>query len=150
MEINENVMFNILKDWQKRDISPYDKGVMIKAYIEENNISQRELAKKLDISHTTLQTWVSFAKNFKEGQYETLVKAGVPKEDIYKAARAKYRGISNNPLDIILSKVLYVIEKKPAVNNKTKELAKNVIKELEQIIEAPNNNGNGNGNSNQK
>jgi len=59
MEISEDILFNVFKDWEKKDILPEQKSVLLKSYLNEKKISQRELAKRLGISHSTLHDWVS-------------------------------------------------------------------------------------------
>ena len=134
VELREDVVHNLLREWQKRDISPYYKGKLIQEYLAEKKISQRQLARDLDMSHTTIQTWISFAKNLEPGQYEELVDAGVSKEQIYEVARAKYKGMNTNPLDIILSRVLFVMSKDPPVSAETIRRAKRVVSELQSVI----------------
>lgn len=137
MIVSEDVLFNVLKDWQKRDISPYDKGVLIQAYLFEKKISQRQLARDLDIHHTTLHTWISFAKNLEPGQYEELVEKGLPKEQIYEVARAKFKGNNGvNVLDVMLSRLVFVISKNDSVSDVTVERAKRVIVELQRIVDS--------------
>lgn len=59
MIVSDDLFFNIVKDWEKKDISTEEKGRFIKVFLEENKISQRNLAKKLNIPYSTLNDWVT-------------------------------------------------------------------------------------------
>jgi hypothetical protein len=41
MKISDELFFNIVKDWEKKDVSTEEKGRLIKIYLKEKKISQR-------------------------------------------------------------------------------------------------------------
>ena len=134
MKINQDILKNIIIDFSKKDVTPYEKGKLIIEYLKENNLSLRQLSREIGISHTTLQTWISFYKNLKPNQYEDLIESGIPKAEIYRIASAKYKGLNTNPLDIILSRTLFIISKNPPITDETKKRAYQVIQKLNDVI----------------
>jgi transposase-like protein len=71
MEINKEMAYNLIYDFKKRNISPEDKSDFIKALLASEKISMRQLARRLDISHSTLQDWVSMRQHNKTIRYST-------------------------------------------------------------------------------
>lgn len=63
--MNESIFYNTLKDWSKRHITPEEKSLYIKEYMRKHNISQRELARQLDIPHSTIHDWISMRQTIK-------------------------------------------------------------------------------------
>lgn len=59
MNISEDLFFNIVKDWEKKDISSEEKGRFVKEYIEENKISEREFARRIGIPKSTINDWIT-------------------------------------------------------------------------------------------
>jgi DNA-binding transcriptional regulator YiaG len=54
-----DITFNTLQDFSKKEISTIEKGLFIKKILNEEKISMRELARRLNIPHSTLQDWCS-------------------------------------------------------------------------------------------
>lgn len=110
MKLNEDLIQNVLKDWEKRRISPQVKSSFIKGVLEQENISERELARRLCISHSTLHDWVSMRQQEKE------------------------TGIKAYPIDSLLDRLLFIMSRKEFLpTDKTKRLIKELKKELERI-----------------
>jgi transposase-like protein len=65
MNINNDLAENILLDWKKKNISPEDKSLFINELLKEKKISMRELARQLNIPHSTLQDWTSMRQQKK-------------------------------------------------------------------------------------
>jgi len=59
MQISNELVFNIIQDWKKKDITPEQKKVFLEAYMKENKVGLRELARLLDVPHTTLFHWLN-------------------------------------------------------------------------------------------
>lgn len=59
MNISEDLFFNIVQDWKKREISSEEKSIILKSYLKSSNLSERELAKKLGVSHSTFHDWIT-------------------------------------------------------------------------------------------
>ena len=72
MEVDDNIIFNILQDFKKKEINPMQRARLIKNFRESNKWSQRQLAKYLDMSHSTLQDWEEW-----EGWFESGVTDGI-------------------------------------------------------------------------
>lgn len=86
MEVPQEIIYNVIMDWKKKNINPIDKARFLKAYIEKEGISQRELARRLDIPHSTIQDWISYAE-IEQQDYNTLKELGYNETQIYKAVR---------------------------------------------------------------
>lgn len=57
--ISDDLFFNIVKDFEKKNITTEDKGKFIQSFLDKNNISQRQLAKLLNIPYSTFHDWIS-------------------------------------------------------------------------------------------
>jgi transposase-like protein len=74
LNIQEDLAYNIMTDWKKRNISPKQKSDFIKAYLEQEDISIRELARQLNTNYSTLQDWVSMRQtNNEKTPLDTLI-----------------------------------------------------------------------------
>lgn len=58
MQISNEVLFNIILDWKKKDVSALEKKAFLEEYMKEQKIGLRELARLLDVPHTTLFHWL--------------------------------------------------------------------------------------------
>jgi hypothetical protein len=77
---------NILLDCKKKDISKIDRAKIIEQMIKTEGISLRELARQLEISHSTLQDWHMYS-NIDEAHYEGMKSVGYNDKQIYKMLR---------------------------------------------------------------
>lgn len=59
MIVSDDLFFNVVKDWEKRDISSEEKGRFVSAFLEEKKISMREFSRRTGIPKSTIQDWVS-------------------------------------------------------------------------------------------
>jgi transcriptional regulator with XRE-family HTH domain len=110
MKISDELFFNIVKDWEKKDVSTEEKGRLIKAYLKEKKISQRELAKQLNIPHSTVHDWVSGRQ------------------------MVKYYKDKLNEVDTLLDRLLYVLSRKEYIKTeKTIRLVTQLRIELEKV-----------------
>lgn len=138
MMISDDIAYNIVMDWKKKDIHPHDRALFLKELQESKGISQRQLAKELGLSHSTLQDWTCISRISKE-QYDKLIEDDtINKTDIYRTLRRdREQEVSENytDLDIILSRTLYIINKTYTVSEITKQRAKKVIEMLNRLIE---------------
>lgn len=63
--ISQELFYNIVNDWKKKEVSLSEKSKFLKAYLNETGMSQRELARVMEISHSTLHDWVSMRQQNK-------------------------------------------------------------------------------------
>lgn len=113
MIIDDSLIFNLLQDLRKKDIDPLVRAKFLADYCRYRKISQRELAKELDIPHSTLQDWVSYT-NITKTEYDTLLSKGYRKKEIYRMVRDDRKNVhktinkslSTPEIDIVLSRVI--------------------------------------------
>lgn len=60
--MKEKLIFNYLCDLKKEEIDPKERADLITQFLVENKMSQRELARKIGIPHSTIQDWCLYAK----------------------------------------------------------------------------------------
>jgi transposase len=83
--MQEELIFNYLLDQRKKEISKWDRAKLIGNYIREQNISQRELARRLGMPKSTIEDWLLLDRLTKD-QYNTLKKRSGDR-DIYRMLR---------------------------------------------------------------
>lgn len=136
MNISDDLAFNIVKDWEKRSITPEEKSEFLKEYLKITKISQRGLARKLGISHSTLHDWVSMrqvykAKALKESESE------YSNEDIvlhdWDSARElkSFKDRKFNELEVLASRLLFVLSKSKELTPKGLLLINQLKNEIE-------------------
>jgi transposase len=81
--ITNEILFNILCDLKKKDLSMCARGRVISLYIKENNISINQASKDLGIPKTTIHTWARF-NTLGEDKYKELINDGWTPSDIQK------------------------------------------------------------------
>jgi len=94
MNISDDLIFNILQDFRKKDVHPIDRAKFFSEYLKAKSCSQRQLAKTLDIPHSTLQDWLSYGKVSKS-DYDTLINKGVSKKQVYRMVRDDRSNVSS-------------------------------------------------------
>lgn len=147
VEIDNDVLFNLLLDFRKKNISNIERSKILQAYINETKISQRELARELGIPHSTIQDWLLWNK-IDNKEYSTLKKQGMNDTSIYKILRNnKTQNISiTNEVQIKLKECKTILN--PLINrvdtkNETNILIKDLINVLNRmLIKNENKNGN--------
>lgn len=134
LEISNEIIFNIIQDWKKKDIHPIDRAKLIEEYRKSLDISQRELARRMDISHSTLQDWISMGRIRKQ-DYDKLISTGSKVTDVYRTLRTNrlenLAGVSD--LDILLDRVINRLRKPFKVTKVTFDRAQRLITELGKI-----------------
>lgn len=138
--VSEDLFFNVVKDWEKRDVSSDDKAKFLNSYLSEFKISQRELARRLGIPFSTLHDWLSgrqkekyYALKEKNEFFRDLSNVSVISNDKHGFY---FKGVENNrsELDSLLDRLLFVLSKKDfVVSDKTRRLLKELRVELEKV-----------------
>ena len=135
MEVSKDIVFNILTDMRKREINPVQRAEFIKAVLDDRKISQRALAKELDMSHSTFQDWLVWGR-LTEGELKNLLNEGVNKTDIYRSLRENRKEDKKmyTDFDILLDKVINRMRKEFVVNDKTIERATRLKLLLDNVL----------------
>jgi len=55
ININNKLVFNFLVELKKKEIHPVERAEIIKQYLKDEKISVRQLARELNIPHSTIQ-----------------------------------------------------------------------------------------------
>lgn len=147
MEISNELVFNLLVDLKKKDVNPIDRADIIVKYLKEKDISVRELARELGMSHSTLQDWLDYNRVDKV-TYTKLLDSGYSKKNVYRMLRSTrgakvevFESITKIPLNAILRDAEMNIKEHvndPVFDEKTVDLIKdlrNTLNRLEMYIE---------------
>lgn len=113
-EISDDIAYNIINDWKKRNISAEERSYFIKEYLKQNNLSERQLGRMLDIPHSTIHTWVSMKhynkdENLKRDYETTELKVNKINEIFTLANRLNYLVINKNKIDDKAKKELIIL-----------------------------------------
>lgn len=109
MEISEELAFNIVQDWKKKDISLEEKSKFLKSLLKELKVSQRELARVLEVPHSTLQDWIS----------------------LRQIEKVKWR--KENELEFLLDRLIFVLSKPYKISEETFKKIKRIKSEFEKL-----------------
>lgn len=119
MNISDELFFNIVKDWEKRNISSEEKGLLIKQFMVERKLTLRGLSKTLGIPHTTIHHWLN-------GRKEYDVKNSYVPSSVVRMHR--------NELDFLLDRLLFVLSRKQwRKTSKTERLIADLKSELNKL-----------------
>lgn len=86
IEAQNKIVYNWLLEFKKKEVSHFERAKIIQEYLDSQKISQRELARQLDLPHNTLQDWLLW-NNLTEKEYNKLRKKGLSDTDIYRLLR---------------------------------------------------------------
>lgn len=84
--MNTDVIFNYMVDLKKKNINYFDRARIINTYLQEENMSQRQLGELINIPHATIQDWLLWLK-ISEEEYHKLLHKGYSDTQIYKLLR---------------------------------------------------------------
>jgi len=85
--MNNELIYNFLLDLKKKEINPMDRAQIINDYLKKNNISQRELARQINVPHSTVQDWCMFGR-LSDKEYTIMKETnGLNDTQIYRALR---------------------------------------------------------------
>jgi len=86
IELPTDFVYNWLLDIKKKPINPIQRAQIIEEYLKKKKLSQRGLASKLNIPHSTIQDWCLWSRiNLEE--YEKLKARGLVDTEIYRRLR---------------------------------------------------------------
>ena len=79
--MKNKLVFNYLMDLKKLKIDEFERAQIIKQFIDENNLSQRELSRRLKIPKSTVEDWLIYNR-VTEKKYKEMKSNGLSKTDI--------------------------------------------------------------------
>jgi transcriptional regulator with XRE-family HTH domain len=85
--MSNDLIFNYLMDLRKKEINPIERAKIINEYLKKENLSQRELAKLIGVSHSTLQDWCMYEKLDNKKYEELKIEKQLNDTDIYRELR---------------------------------------------------------------
>lgn len=104
---SDELLFNIVQDWKKKDICIREKSELLKAYMNNTGVGLRELSRRIDTPYSTVQDWVT-GRQMK-----------------------KYYESKSKELDTLIDRLLFVITRKDYdLTPKTKKLLTELAKEI--------------------
>jgi len=104
MKSYKSLRFNAMLDWRKKDIDKWERAIIIRDYLDEFSLTQRQLAEQLGVPKSTIEDWMLYSRLTKT-EYRAMKKKGLSSTDIYKLLRenkqkAKSRFIDVTKLDL--------------------------------------------------
>ena len=118
MDVPIEIVENTIIDWRKKEVSSEQKSLLLKIFLDEKKYSLRKASKELGIPLTTLYGWLNPESN--------------KNKNIKNKNIISYDVISNNNVDVLLDRLLFVLtRKKYKVTYKTTRL----INELKNVLE---------------
>lgn len=98
--MKNKLVFNYLMDLKKLKIDEFERAQIIKQFIDENNLSQRELSRRLKIPKSTVEDWLIYNR-VTEKKYKEMKSNGLSKTDIRDILRKdKKRKLSESKLNM--------------------------------------------------
>lgn len=135
----EEISLSFLKeryvlDLIKPDVDAFKRAAIIQSLIEEKGWTQRELARRFNVPHSTVQDWLLF-NTIAEEEYNKMLKSGFKQTDIYRTLREKRGDKSKviSDVDVFLVEVRTRIRgyrKNKVYSPKTMHLIDEVVNEL--------------------
>jgi IS30 family transposase len=135
MEVSEEVVFNTIIDWKKKDLDPYHKAELLTIYMKNRNLSQRECAAETGLSRTTIQRILVFNRLSKT-EYDGKKSLGMTKEDIIQEQLnpANFDPKLVSTFDVALDRLLNQSRKQNFFTAKTLDRVVRLRSELARII----------------
>jgi hypothetical protein len=127
MIISDDIAFNLIKDFEKRDISREDKSLFISNYLESEKISLRALSNRTRIPLGTLHEWKTMNKWRKSHKLE---------EDNYVENSNHYKFKSKkgqNEISYLADRLTYLLSKPFKNDPKTLERIRALKSELDKL-----------------
>jgi len=140
MEVDTDIAMNIVLDWRKKQINPFVKAeFMLKLMKYLRCKSYRELARRLDMPHSTVQDIIRWA-DLDQKEYNKMKQRGLNHTEIYRQLRNNIgkvdKIITKTKLDVELEEFTTYVKRNvmsPAFSNKTPELISECINQLNRV-----------------
>ena len=128
-----------VQELKKPSIDRFERAIIIRRLLDEQQISIREFSRKYGFSKSTVEDWLLYNK-ITEAEYNGLVQKGVKPTDIYRGLRD--HKTSSSPkceLDFLLDKTSreiskYVNNNSLSYSDSTKSLAYELIESINKLI----------------
>ena len=120
---------------RKPELDPRKRAEIIKGYMDQKQVSQREFAKRFGFPHSTIQDWLRILRlPLKEEQ--ALIDTGMTKTDVYKALRQSNETdvMEMNELDFKIAALTDVLSR----TNTTKKISRVTVEKIELLKKAIN------------
>lgn len=135
--MNENKLIeHYIHDLQKTPLNKKERAEIITQYIEKNQISIREFARKFNLHHTTVMDWLLF-KNIESKEWKEAIEKGFTTTQLYRNLRNHKKTITYNELEITIDemrrKIVGYREKLLETTPHTNEIIEKLIQELKQL-----------------
>jgi len=141
--LTNDLLFNLIQDFKKKEISPIIKGKIIKMLADNTGMSINALSREMNIPKTTIHTYARYEKLGQEN-YDNMRKEGWEVSDIHNLMKSSgyvRSAIKNKKIDVLLDKAkaelsTYVHEKNysPYTAEKIREL-QNVLNRILMRVE---------------
>ena len=135
MDVPNEIVFNWIKDLQKKDVDKIDRANILKSYLVSQKISQNKLAIELGISKSLMHDWISWA-NYDKKKYEELKAIGYTETELYTKLRTPLKQksvILETDIDFALWKLISKVNEYKNNFPKSKKTY-DLINETKQII----------------
>ena len=86
MEIDNDIIYNVLNGFKKKDIDKHAKAKFIRQAMQELKLSNRKFAAEFDIPLTTLKDWLVVDK-ITEEEHQQYVDKGLSESEIFRTLR---------------------------------------------------------------
>lgn len=77
---------NLLRDINKESLDHFQRAELLTSYLKTHNLSQRALAKQLNVPYATLHDWLTWRK-VSQKKFVELTKQGYSKTALYRLTR---------------------------------------------------------------
>jgi transcriptional regulator with XRE-family HTH domain len=134
-DVTAKLTFNHLLDLTKKNIDHFERAKILKELLEYKNISQRELAKQLNMPHSTMQDWYRW-NEISMTDYKILKLKGYEHSQIYRLLKnnqiQNVKNIYNYDFDNAILKFIERLKgahRNEKTSDKTEELLDQLAKE---------------------
>ena len=137
-EIKNKLTHNYLLEMNKKQIDKLERAKLVKDYIESKNISVRELARQLNMPHSTLNDWIMW-NNIEKNDFDKMKNNGLNDRDVYRELRnnksdKEKKFVETLKIDLELEKSISTLKKLARKNVLYSEKTEDAIIELQDIL----------------
>ena len=86
MEIDNDIIYNVLNGFKKKDVGKHAKAKFIRQAMKELKLSNRKFAVEFDIPLTTLKDWLVVDK-ITEAEHQQYIDKGLTETEIFRTLR---------------------------------------------------------------
>ena len=141
MQVDIDIVFNFLCDLKKKDIDKLKRAKLVREYLNETGISERELSRQLGFEdEKRVYKWLLYEK-IDPKEYKRLIAEGFHDTDIFDTLNKKQQGhyadmirSGQTDLDKELSRCIFKLNKIMVSKYKVSSRTKTLCKELRDIV----------------